>query len=287
MFNWFRKTPEPPPTTKVNPGEGISIRTAFANGQRTWTEETNLIDCMAAALQTRGRKFSQHKSWLALDGGLVIQPRFVELQPQDDGGVQTVTTVECRWDGIIPGGVFEYQHSAGDNTREAITKGFDGWCNLDLPVLEDTRHTPPKECLAMEMDFPATDGQPARNRRVLLGPVSHYASAQRVEARDGSHSFCPCCLFSNISESLKPQVNSDGFHGIRLFALRRSDGKAEADCRVNGEDWPPGIEALIKYVGEWPDCGLEFRKQYAVIQTHQNSHGGSRPPSAQLKTPHS
>jgi hypothetical protein len=54
--------------------------------------------------------------------------------------------------------------------------------------------------------------------------------------------------------------------GVRLFAMRGADGAAEADCRLNGEDWEAGKAALIKYVESWPDLGVEFRKQYVIIQ---------------------
>ena len=65
---------------------------------------------------------------------------------------------------------------------------------------------------------------------------------------------------------LKPRVFDDRFYGIRFFAARNSDGVAEADCRINGEDWPPGKEALRAYVAKWPDLGFEFRKQFVIVQ---------------------
>jgi hypothetical protein len=39
----------------------------------------------------------------------------------------------------------------------------------------------------------------------------------------------------------------------------------QADCRVNGEDWLAGADALRAYVATWPDRGLETRKQYVLI----------------------
>lgn len=66
-------------------------------------------------------------------------------------------------------------------------------------------------------------------------------------------------------------LKSDEFFGIRLFAARYEDGAAEADCRVNGEDWPAGKEALIRYVNQWPQRGFEFRKQYVAIESTTKS----------------
>jgi hypothetical protein len=40
---------------------------------------------------------------------------------------------------------------------------------------------------------------------------------------------------------------------------------------VNGVDWPAGAAELVKYAREWPDRGLEYRKQYVCIQTRAAS----------------
>jgi hypothetical protein len=65
---------------------------------------------------------------------------------------------------------------------------------------------------------------------------------------------------------LEEKISDGGFYGIRLFAMRGSEGESEADCRVNGLDWEEGKQALVKYVNTWPDLGVEFRKQYIVLQ---------------------
>jgi hypothetical protein len=66
---------------------------------------------------------------------------------------------------------------------------------------------------------------------------------------------------------MKPIILDGQFYGIRLFAMRGQDGTAGADCRLNGEDWEPGKNALIAYVNSWPDRGVEFRKQYVILQS--------------------
>jgi hypothetical protein len=67
--------------------------------------------------------------------------------------------------------------------------------------------------------------------------------------------------------TFKDFIQRDEFFGLRLFAVRNPDGTAQADCRVNGEEWEPGKAALREYVQTWPDAGMEFRKQYVVLQT--------------------
>ena len=38
---------------------------------------------------------------------------------------------------LVPGGVFEFQHSSGTDMRDSFAKGFKSWAELDLPVFLD------------------------------------------------------------------------------------------------------------------------------------------------------
>jgi hypothetical protein len=79
---------------------------------------------MTDVLIRAGHSCTVNKSWIELDGGFLIQPRFLSLQPLEKGGMQTVTTVEVSHPAGIPAGIFEYQHSTGDNSEDSIVKGF-------------------------------------------------------------------------------------------------------------------------------------------------------------------
>lgn len=48
---------------------------------------------------------------------------------------------------------------------------------------------------------------------------------------------------------------------------RDADGTPQADCRVNGENWEPGAQALREYARTWPEAGFEFRNQSVIWQT--------------------
>jgi hypothetical protein len=49
--------------------------------------------------------------------------------------------------------------------------------------------------------------------------------------------------------------------------MRDQNRAAIADCRVNGEPFEEGKQALRRYVETWPDAGFEWRKQYVILQT--------------------
>jgi hypothetical protein len=201
-----------------------------------------------------------------LDSGFILLPGIVSSKPLQIGGVQTLTTVEVTHPAGIPAGVFEFQHSTGDNVLQSLAKGFDQWMQLDLPVFLDALRTKPETCTFIEYDFPAEGNTAARKRRVILGPASSFAS-RPADGQKEEHPFCPCCLFTHSMEVMKPKISDSLFYGIRMFAMRNEVGAPGADCRLNGLDWDHGKNALIGYAKSWPDRGMEFRKQYVAIQT--------------------
>jgi hypothetical protein len=152
---------------------------------------------------------------------------------------------------------------------------------MDLVVLLEALQRKPTTCMEIEADFPDKDGKPAYSRRALLGPVTHLVQnvkiypeqktpeiAEEVPCRQCKrHEFCPCCLLTNSFDAFKELIEDSGFYSLRLYALRDENGLPMADCRVNGNDWEKGAEALRKYVTTGPEAGFESRTQYVVLQT--------------------
>jgi hypothetical protein len=135
----------------------------------------------------------------------------------------------------------------------------------DFVTLLDALRAKPEHCTIMEMTFPAKDGKPERIRRAVLGPCTHVAKTPPDASQE--HPFCPCCLLTNSFEAFRDLFEADAFYGLRLLAMRDRDGTPGADCRVNGDDWEKGAQALRDYVNTWPQAGFEMRKQYVVLQT--------------------
>jgi hypothetical protein len=265
-----------------NPGISASGEVAFSNGQRSWTEHYNVITLMASVLRDLGHLIESRESWLVhSDSGFVLLPRLVKLRPLERGGVQTTTTIQTHHPALVPDGVFEYQHATGDNVEASLRKGIDQWAQTGFVALLDALQPSPARCTALQMTFPEKDGKGAYTRRAVLGPVFHSiehpeihaekstpGSGEDVGGRQGeSHEFCPCCLLTRSFETFVELVEDSGFYGLLLFAARDVKGEPQADCRVNGNDWDKGAEALRKYVTTWPEAGYEIRKQYVVLHT--------------------
>lgn len=269
----FGSRKQPPPLCPTNADRlGTAGRVAFSNAARSWTEHFDLVKQAAAAFANHSHSVVSEQTWLEHgDSGFTILPQLGGFQPLEGGGVRTVTTMQVNHPTLIPGGVFEYQHSTGDNMEDSLIKGFDQWVQTDFVTLLDALRVKPEACATMEMTFPAKDGRPERVRRAVLGPVAHMAE----NPPDGpeEHPFCPCCLLTNSFEAFRSLIEGDAFYGLRLFVLRDGDGKPAADCRVNGDDWETGAEALRSYARTWRPAGYEFRKQYVVLQNWEKGSG--------------
>jgi hypothetical protein len=72
--------------------------------------------------------------------------------------------------------------------------------------------------------------------------------------------------FRSPTTPATPVLESEGFYAIRYYAARDPNGNPQADCPINGQDHPDGAAALRDYVLEWPRTGVEFRKQYVILQ---------------------
>lgn len=238
---------------------GISLREPHAPPAK------DLTDLLAQVLEASGRGVTRIDDHLLLANGLRLECAFVERSERENGGFRVSTSVKVVHEDFFPGGLTEYQHSVGQEVEALLHSGFHGWQQVDLVVLEDAVQDGVEACMAMEMTFPERDTAPARSRRVLMGPTVRCSSQQAMAPESEEHPFCACCLFRHAMEPLTEYVDADDFYGIRLFAARDLDGVISADCRINGEDFPAGVEALKEYVRSWADQGFEFRKQYIVI----------------------
>jgi len=269
MLN-FEKTGVPTPLPS-NPGKGFRGSITFTNGGRSWVEPFNLVGLLASSLAKLNHQVHREASWLVLENSaLTLLPQIVEFKPSNEGGVQMTTTIQTNHPDLALEGVFEYQHSAGRNVEDSLLEGFTQWAKTDLIALIEALQPKPATCNVLEMDFPEKNGRPAHlqqfPRDISEQKSLHSAGASQRESCEG-HEFCPCCLLTNSFDVFKELLESDRFYGLRLFAMRNQSGNPQADCRVNGDDWEKGAEALRKYVGTWPTAGLEFRKQYVVLQT--------------------
>ncbi len=208
---------------------------------------------------------------LVLDSGLRLSPHAISADPRDNGGWQISSVIEARHPALFADGLFEYQHAAGDSQEEATLSGFENWVRVDLATLQaaiGADDAPELQMLTLRYGAEET-GTPLA-RAVVLGPLAHYRSEPANDAAacsEGDHGSCPCCLFTQSLEAFNELLKTRQFLGIRLFASRDADGQCEADCRVNGHDFPAALPLLRAYAARWPQAGLEFRKQYVVVRT--------------------
>jgi hypothetical protein len=260
MFSWFRKEPRPPKPATGNPGRGHKVQVGFSNVKRTWAETDDLATSLSDVLNNMGQKAVAKGDWVELEGGFALLPQVVSVEPFEDAGVKTATTIQTSHPALVPAGIFEFQYSSGTDIRDSFAKGFKNWAELDLPVFQNALRAEPEDCMVATME---------PNRRIVFGPTIQMA--EQPEAVPGQDDFCPCCLFSKNVAGFQDLLKDDTFYGVRLFVSRNQEGLIEADCRVNGVDRPEGAAALERYAKTWPKRGFEYRKQYVAIQARPSS----------------
>jgi len=246
-----------------NPGVANKANWTFSNGQRTWQEPMDLVETLKLVFEERGHQIHADGGiLLELDSQLSFRPLLVSMEPQYPTGAKTTTTIEIKHPSRIHSPVFDFQHAVGSNLEESLGKGFRQWFDSDFAVLCEAVREQAKD--SMELRFPPGD---CPERRVTFGPVLHMREKEpALDSPTEEHPFCPCCLFTKSLDAFQPLLRSPGFYAIRLFASRDEHGKLLADCRVNGLDHPEGKRALIQYAKKWQTAGVEFRKQYVLIQ---------------------
>ena len=234
---------------------------------------TDIVELAARALEKYGYRVTRHDTWLEHpESGLIIKPVF-GYSRSSEKSIHSTSAITSSHPQLVPKGIFEYQHAFADTLDNSLSRGFDNWVQSDFVVLLDALRDKPQLCQSFEITFPQADGS-ALHRRAVLGPVGYMSVATvlgtyRVDEEE--HPFCPCCFLRNTFEAFQPLLADDAFYAIRMLAAHDEHGKARADCRVNGEDWEAGQQALIAYADTWPQTGLEQRKQYVILQTHAGS----------------
>ena len=199
-----------------------------------------------------------------------------------EGKVRVSTTIQIHHDRLFPKGIFEYQYSLYfDNFRDALTNAFRSWIILDWETLTDAVNS--GNAKHMEQMIEMVYGEKGTIKKHLFyGPVVSYPNFDTEKSiKEGTDldkyidEFCPCCLFTNSLKAFSKQMESKGEnYAIRLFAMKNPDGTLDADCRINGKEYPEAEEYLKKYAETWKDYELvKFRKQYVIIKDSSDVTG--------------
>lgn len=159
-----------PKRSPSNPGKGSAGSGAFQRAEKSWKETFDLLELLASALAEKGHAVRTEKHWhVHENSGFILMPQTVELQPLDEGGVRTTSTIQTNHDALMPDGVFEYQNSTGDRVEESFRKGFEQWVETDWVTLLEALKAKPEICTSLEYRVPPRTGMPAECRRVILG----------------------------------------------------------------------------------------------------------------------
>ncbi|NDI86320.1 DUF6348 family protein [Undibacterium crateris] len=228
-----------------------------------------LTSLLIAVLNQHQRLAEEGPGFVRLPSGLCLSIQALEKKELGPERVKTATRITVWHTEFFPEGITEYQHALGKDESSALSEGIQNWINMDLVALEEAVVDYPQQCAVIELNTAAGESAAARYRQIILGPVAHLATLPEKKKED--HPFCPCCLMTETMEAFHDVLQTERLLGIRLFVSRDQHGQLNADCRVNGEDFPAALPLLTAYAEKWPQRGLEFRKQYVLVRSAQNS----------------
>lgn len=270
------------PFTKMpnNPGQGVklSLKLQTENGDEH-EEEAILANLLQQKLSEGGWQTEcLNGGWLyQADTGYYLLPLILDVAVNEEGYIQTATTLQINHTELFPNGIFEFQYAFGgrETLAEALLSGFDIWLKTDWETLLDAARPHQAQHLHLALD----DEETGQKRLVLMGSVGFYPPIPETEtpsvpqtndACETHDEFCECCLFTQSLSAFAPLIQSQENYAIRIFVSRNEEG-VEADCRVNGEDWQDAVEALCNYAKTWKGEHATFRKQYIIIRNQPDN----------------
>lgn len=229
-------------------------------------QQPNFSTLLASALSAQGVATETDGSgWLYQpDTGYCLLPLLIEPWFDDEGKLESATTIQIHHPDLFPQSVFEIQYSFGsfDTLGEAAASGFEQWVMQDWGVLAEALQPEAGELMRLKMeadDFVAP-------RMAIFGNLTGFGEI--TEASDEHSGCCPCCLFTQSLAAFLPLLQSSRDNlAIRLLASRDAKtGECSADCRVNGVDWEAGKPLLEAFAATWRGDDVIFRKQYVIVR---------------------
>jgi hypothetical protein len=129
----------------------------------------------------------------------------------------------------------------------ALSDLIDG--NLEGPHIFDIAAPPPQSELKRQGDW-----------KVIMGPIWAYRS-------DGEQGCCPTCLMTGALTALDEELVQRSAFCVRVFANKGPDAHIEADCTLNGRDFPAGRAGVEMMAAKWElqPGDQEMRRQYMIF----------------------
>ena len=216
-------------------------------------------------------KYESDKWIYVKDNGYYLFPLLINFSHDNDNGFKIFATIQIHHKEIFPDGIFEYIYpqKQATNLADGLFDLFNTWVDLDWETLDDCLKLKNSKYMSMEIELEDVV------KHVFYGPVLSYPNVDveklKVKGIDPDpyiDEFCPCCLFTNSMEAFDAQIkDTEKNYAVRLFATKNVNGEVEADCRINGEEYPQAEEYLKKYASTWKECDIiKIRKQYIIIR---------------------
>lgn len=157
----------------------------------------------------------------------------------------------------------------GDTPETAAVDAGHQWATSVLPVLLSyVLHQEQPEVQRCPMVVGVQDSGERFGWTAHLGPVTArvYGPPDAPEIDRGDLS--PATAYKPVFNAIHPFAAHNQLMWVESFAARYPEGKLDATCRLQNDDWAEGRAALLAWAASWPDTGpcVLTKRQFIILE---------------------
>lgn len=207
----------------------------------------------------------ERKAVSFFDGKLRVQ---LDTDAYFDAGSDSGRFCQLTLKLLVPGyfeqPLLERVNAFAASDAEALNQAIQQWLGEDFHAFRTLISGLEGPAVRANMRV-ADSGKLARKGawEAILGPLW-------MANMEGAQSCCQHCLFTALLPEIdKIQAVRQPF-AVKIFASNQQ-GKAQADCRLNGGEFPDGAAAAAQAAAAWKvSDGLEMRRQFMLLVPVEN-----------------
>jgi hypothetical protein len=233
------------------------------------TDEELILSALEAEMSEAGYEISRRSDAVFLPSiALELLARDPKVQDAMGGKALTVT-IEARAEGATTDGIKIFQLGYGPTDLDAARDASYQWLLGVYPALVTFIAQPEHRCDVDKAHMIVGNEETGEKFgwTVHLPPILSRAYGENPLPEDPEQN----AMFRALFDSIHPYAAHSSVFWIECFVALYSDGKADATCRLNNEDWCEGQDALLAWAMSWPDSGNSIlsRRQFVLFEPTQ------------------
>jgi len=157
----------------------------------------------------------------------------------------------------------------GDTPESAAVDAGHQWATSVLPVLLSyVLHQEQPEVQRCPMVVGVQDSGKRFGWTAHLGPVTARVYGPQGTPEIDRGDLSPASAYQPIFNAIHPFAAHNQLMWVESFAACYPEGKIDATCRLQNNDWAEGRAALMAWAASWPDTGpcVLTKRQFIIFE---------------------